>query len=354
MALPDFTSEHQQRLENAAVVVVGAGGLGVPIVQYLASSGVGNIQVVDFDKVEESNLPRQVLYGSSDVGLPKVEVLCGGLKKLHPNLRLKSVREKLHCHNAFELLSGASLVIDATDRFAVRFLINDVCTELGIPLLSAAVTGYEGQWVLFDPAQSAVNYRDVYLSLPGGDALGNCETNGVLSTAAGIIGTLAANTAIRFLSGLKEEASVLHVFNTANLQLMHVQVQPHPSNALRMSGYSFGSLKEDYAGLYFTEDVNEVSVRELKQWIESGTDLILVDVRTAPERDQFHIGGQHLPLQEFAQKHHSIQEGNRIVLYCQKGIRSWDAAAYLKLYRPEQEIYSLEGGMVSWLRDQRV
>lgn len=350
IALPDFFEANLLRLQRATAVVVGAGGLGVPIVQCLAAAGVGAIRVIDFDKIELSNLPRQSLYGQSDVGLWKVEVLEQRMREWHPELRFEGVRDKLHAHNAAELLAGAQLVIDATDQFAVRFLINDVCSHMSIPLLSAAVTGYEGQWVIFSGQKNEPNYRDVFLHAPGEGLIGNCEVNGVLSTAAAVVGALAANSALRFLAGLPEATGKMHLYHTADQHLFHADVPLNEENPLRKKTYSFGDLNADYAGLCVSSEVAELTVSDVKKWLADHTDMVLVDVRTQPERDQYHIGGLHLPLHEFAERLHELPEQAPIVLYCQKGIRSWDAAAYLRLYRPEQKIYSLAGGMSAWIQ----
>jgi adenylyltransferase/sulfurtransferase len=290
-----------------------------------------------------------VAYGIADVGRPKVEVLCNQLYARYPHLKIQGIQEKFHLYNCLDYAREATLVIDASDRFAVRFLASDACAELNIPLLSAAVTAYEGQWVLFSNQPDSVNYRDLFLSAPGGDAVGNCQTNGVLSTAAGAMGTLAANSALRFLAGLNVSTNVLHVFNTADLSMVHLQVQAHPNNPLRKDNYSFGMLKHEYAELCMSEEVKEVDAETLSQWMQNAQDMVLVDVRTAPERNQFHIGGLHIPLQEFTLLHAEIPQEKKVVLYCAKGIRSWDAAAYLMMYRPNQPIYSLRGGMVAWV-----
>jgi molybdopterin/thiamine biosynthesis adenylyltransferase/rhodanese-related sulfurtransferase len=349
LALPDFSPESQKKVTNAHVLVIGAGGLGVPVAAYLAASGVGRITVLDFDCIDESNLHRQVAYGIADVGKPKVSVLCDQLQSRYPHLRIHAVHEKFHLYNCLDFIRDTTLVIDASDRFAVRFLACDACAELQVPLLTAAVTAYEGQWALFLNQPGAVNYRDLFLSAPGGEAIGNCETNGVLGTAAGVLGTLAANTALRFLAGLKVSTHVLHVFNTADLSLVHINVQQNPENPLRRDNYSFGLLKNEYEELCMSDQVEEVDGEELRLWLQNLENVVLVDVRTTPERDQFHIGGLHIALHEFASRHTEIPQGKSVVLYCQKGIRSWDAAAYLKMYRPEQPVFSLRGGMVSWV-----
>ncbi|MFM8914116.1 MAG: HesA/MoeB/ThiF family protein, partial [Flammeovirgaceae bacterium] len=199
--LPQFGESAQAKLKQASVAVVGAGGLGCPALQYLTAAGVGKILIFDFDQISLSNLQRQVLYTSDDIGLLKAEVACARLKKLNAHVQLQPHCLKLNSGNALSLLRDVNIVIDCTDNFPTRYLLNDACVLLNQPLVYGSVFRYEGQLAIFNWKNSAT-YRDLYPLPPNPGAVPNCEQGGVLGVLPGIIGTMQANEAIKLITGI--------------------------------------------------------------------------------------------------------------------------------------------------------
>ncbi|MGX7667231.1 HesA/MoeB/ThiF family protein [Flavobacterium pedocola] len=217
MLLPEVGEKGQLKLKQAKVLVIGTGGLGCPILQYLATSGVGTIGLIDFDKVELHNLHRQILYTEAQIGLPKVHCAKTVLKNLNPNSNYIVFEEKLTPENAEELLSGFDVIVDGCDNFATRYLVNDTCVALKKPLVSGSILGFNGQMGVFNHNGSK-NLRDLFPEPPNPEDVPNCSLNGVLGTLPGIIGTMMAQETLKLLMDLPVLHNEFILFSTLNWQ----------------------------------------------------------------------------------------------------------------------------------------
>lgn len=213
MLLPEIGNEGQKKIKNAKVLVVGAGGLGCPILQYLTTSGVGTIGMVDFDQVELSNLHRQILYSEHAIGFPKVKMADEVLKALNPNNNYISFEEKITIDNCERILSQFDIIVDGCDNFATRYLINDTCVKLDKPLIYGSILKFEGQVAVFN-YKGSKNLRDLFPEPPNPEDVPNCSLNGVLGTLPGIIGTMMAHETLKIITNLPCLTNELIIFNT--------------------------------------------------------------------------------------------------------------------------------------------
>ncbi len=205
LILPELGEEGQTRLLNASALVIGAGGLGSPALLYLAASGVGRIGIIDSDKVELSNLQRQVIHETSDIGRWKAESAADSISDLNPDIKTEIYKERLTEKNAEELIKKYDAVLDGSDNFETRFLVNDVCVKLKKPLVTAAILRFEGQVTVFDMEANSPCYRCLYAEVPPAGTMPTCESNGIFSPVAGIAGTIQAAEAVKLLAGIKSE-----------------------------------------------------------------------------------------------------------------------------------------------------
>jgi len=330
IALPGFGDAAQQLLQKAKVLVVGAGGLGCPALQYLAAAGVGTIGVADYDTVSISNLHRQILYNPSDVGSRKAIVACGRLQKQNPGIKLIPHDLKITSDNVMDILRNYDIIVDGTDNFETRYLLNDAAVLLGKPLIYGAIYQYEGQVAVWNVKNAddtfSPNYRDLY---PQVDAtqIPNCAEGGVIPTLAGIIGCMQANEVIKYLTktgGLL--AGKVLIFDAQSLQ----------SRVIKIGGVTKTKIEK----LTETIDIPVITAKEL----ESGN-FELIDVRSVRERDLFDIGGKHIPIEEIEENLDYFGDGKSRVLYCETGKRSEEAVKLIKLKYPHAKVFSLEGGL---------
>ncbi len=330
IALPGFGEATQQLLQRAKVLVVGAGGLGCPALQYLAAAGVGTLGVADYDTVSNSNLHRQILYNPSDAGLKKVIVACERLQKQNPAVKLIPHDLKITSNNVMQILKEYDIVVDGTDNFETRYLLNDAAVLSGKPLVYGAIYQYEGQvavWNLKNEDGSfSPNYRDLF---PQVDAtqIPNCAEGGVIPTLAGIIGCMQANEVIKYITQTGEllTGKVL-IFDAQSLQ----------SRVIKIGDVTKIKIKN----LVQTIDIPTITAKEL----ESGS-YELIDVRTVYERDIFDIGGKHIPIEEIEENLDYFNDGKSRVLYCETGKRSGEAVKVIKQKYQSAKVLSLEGGL---------
>lgn len=217
MLLPEVGEEGQLKIKNAKVLVIGTGGLGCPVLQYLATSGVGTIGIVDFDKVEIHNLHRQILYSETEVGLAKVTSAKSALERLNPNTTYQIFKEKLTVENTEQLLSVFDVIIDGCDNFMTRYLVNDTCVKLNKPLVYGSILKFEGQMAVFNHKGSK-NLRDLFPQPPNPEDVPNCSMNGVLGTLPGIIGTMMAQETLKLIMNLPTLKNELILFDTLHWQ----------------------------------------------------------------------------------------------------------------------------------------
>ncbi len=337
IALPGFGRGMQDRLLNAKVLVVGMGGLGCPAAQYLVSSGIGTIGIVDHDRISEGNLHRQILYRAADIGKHKTAIAQEILKQQNPEVEIKAYDSKVHSGNVMELIQPYDIVLDCTDNFETKYLLNDACVLQKKPLVFAAIYQYEGQLAVWNVANEdgsfSPHYRDLF---PEVDAatVPNCAEGGVIPTLAGIMGCMQANEALKYFVAPK------HVLKSRLLMYDALSMQ---SRIIKIGDRS----KHPINGLEESISIPSISVKELKINFESNT-YHLLDVRKVEERKEYTIGGQHIPLHEIEERSEEIDWAKPLVLYCASGKRS--AEAYKKLHKkyPEAILYSLEGGLKAW------
>jgi sulfur-carrier protein adenylyltransferase/sulfurtransferase len=348
--LPEFGERGQTKLKEAKVLVVGAGGLGGPLLLYLAAAGLGTIGIVDFDVVELSNLQRQLLFSVEDIGKSKVERAVMRLKSLNPYIEINQHQEKLTADNALDILSEYDLVADGSDNFPTRYLVNDACVLLNIPNVYGSIYRFEGQVSVFNylntDGQRGPNYRDLFPLPPPPEMVPNCAEGGVLGTLAGIVGSLQANEVIKVITGIgKPLSGRLFIIDTLSFETRTVKLRKDTSD------YEIKELidYEEFCGMSKSAfDVNEVSVQELDSMIKAGRDIQLIDVRTAFEHHISNIGGDLIPLEDLVNHIDEISRTKQVVLYCKVGIRSMEAILHLQSVFEFTNLYNLKGGINAW------
>ena len=350
--LTGFGEEAQVRLAQAKVLVIGAGGLGCPALQYLVAAGVGYIGIADDDIVELSNLQRQVLFGLADIGKLKVNAAAKRLQQMNPDVQLLLHPISINKKNIISTLNDYDIIFDGTDNFEARYLINDACTLLKKPLIFAAVSGYEGQLAVFnipDETGFKTNYRDLFPIQPEAKEIPNCAENGILGVIPGIIGTMAAGEIIKLITEIGNTlANKLLHYNLLNQQQYEINISS--SDAYEPINSEIDLIERDYqlekieVNGYIEIDVD--TMMKLSE-IESS---IIVDVRERHEFPKLNPNiYKQIPMSEFSDFVESDIEQQTIILICQHGIRSVAAAEFLyKKYGETKKFYSLKGGIAKW------
>ena len=354
LILKDFGEAGQQQLLQAAVLVIGAGGLGCPVLQYLAAAGVGRIGIVDDDTVSLSNLHRQPLYSTADIGLAKVEQAAKVLSKLNTEIEIIAYCERLRTQNAFSLLKPYDLVIDCTDNFATRYLINDACVLLNKPFIFGAVSRYEGQVAIFNYKTSAtkpaVNYRDLYPHPPKENEILNCEEAGVLGVLPGIIGTMQANETIKLLTGIgRPLIDRLLTYDALNNNMYEVELTVAEGSGLLIPSDEQDFLQTDYDELCGSDNIQfEIDAVAFEELINSGN-IDVIDVREPGEDPVIeYFSSLRIPLNQL-QSNLQLLQSTTLVAICQSGKRSLQAARQLAAaFGSSKKIYSLRGGIIQW------
>jgi adenylyltransferase/sulfurtransferase len=335
IVLPEIGRAGQERLRSAKVLVIGAGGLGCPILQYLTAAGVGTIGIADGDKVEISNLQRQVLFTEQEVGQSKAEVAMRKLSALNPHVNFRTYPVFVDSSNVLDLLRDYDIIVDGSDNFATRYIVNDACVMMDKVMVSGAIYKFEGQVSVFN-YKGGPTYRCIFPEPPGAGESPNCADIGVVAPLPGIIGTIQANEVIKVITGVGEVLSgkllvmdtltmQSHTFsfklNEANRRITTLQDMPqHCEPAIRMIAYE-----------------------ELQQMVKGG-DVQLVDVREVEEHAIGNIGGINIPLSQFASNLHFLDPEDTIILYCASGVRSGHSAKLLEQLG-YKKIYNLKGGI---------
>jgi sulfur-carrier protein adenylyltransferase/sulfurtransferase len=350
LALPDFEELHQQKLKNARVLVIGAGGLGAPLLLYLAAAGVGTIGIVEYDQVDISNLQRQILYQTADIGRPKIEVARERLLALNPRIKVVAHAQALDLGNALDLIGQYDLVADGSDNFPTRYLVNDACVLAKKPLVYAAIFRYEGQVSVFNAmtkdGRLGPNYRNLYPQAPPPGSVPTCAEGGVLGVLPGIIGAMQANEVIKLITGLGEPLiGKLFLFDAASMLTRSLKIQWEQAFQVE----KLAPLAA-YCEPVSTGTVRSITVTELLSWQRENRSFQLIDVREAHEYARDNRGGLHLPVGEILQKTEFIARDRPVVIHCQSGKRSQKAIAQLQAEGSWDNLYSLEGGLSAWAK----
>ncbi|TDO24458.1 HesA/MoeB/ThiF family protein [Pedobacter duraquae] len=329
MLLPEIGIAGQEKLRSASVFVIGAGGLGCPVLQYLVSAGVGRIGIIDHDIVDLSNLQRQILYNDTDIGLSKALTAKRKLELLNPFVMIEAYPEKLVAENAMTLIGRYDLVIDGSDNFPTRYLVNDSCVAAGIPLVFGSILGFEGQISVFN-YKGGPNYRDVFTEAPDEGESPNCTEIGVVGALPGVIGTYMAAEAIKIICGfgviLSGKLLILNMLN-------------HQQHIFTIGSKSTQS--ESKASVKFQDcEIDIVRFRALQDDVSEN--IFLVDVRENYEFEAENIGGINIPLYELREQIATLPLDKKLVFICETGQRSKMA---VQLLRPmlSAELYYLSG-----------
>lgn len=345
LLLPGFGVEAQQKLQQARVLVIGAGGLGVPALQYLAGMGIGTIGIADGDVIMLSNLHRQVLYANDDVGKLKVKVAAQKLAALNPSINVITYQTAMTVSNALNVIAAYDVVIDATDNFAARYLINDACVLLDKPFVYGAVHQYEGQVSVFN-FQQGPTYRCLYPVQPSPHEIPDCNTAGVLGVVPGIVGCHQALEAVKMIAGIGTTLSgYVQVFDFLHNDQYKIKLTARPESRY------IRQLQTSYTAPSCTP-VNLISVTELHHWYATKKKFLLMDVREPDETKHGYLEAAMLiPLQTLDTWLDNLPGAIPLVTICRQGGRSLNAAARITEKLPGLEVYSVTGGMEEWLND---
>jgi adenylyltransferase/sulfurtransferase len=339
LKLKDFGETAQNKLFNAKVLVVGAGGLGCPLLQYLVTAGVKTVGIVDGDTVSPSNLHRQILYNMQDVGLPKAQVASKKLTSLQPLVHIETYNFYLNSQNILEIFNKYDIVVDGTDNFATRFLINDACVITGKPLVSGAISDYVGQLSVFN-YKGGPTYRCLFPEEPSDDDCTTCSINGVLNVLPGLIALYMANEVIKIITNYGEILSgklLLIDIQSNHHQMIYIDAIPEHQTItklplLKTEVTLAQNNRHEKVAKNENGQTNKIllTVREVQEYLEKNPKTRLIDVREQWEFDEYNIGGQNIPLFDLIAKKEEIHSANAMILLCQTGKRSLYAAHILK------------------------
>ena len=340
LALPDFDVLAQQKLKAAKVLVVGAGGLGSPLLLYLAAAGVGKIGIVDFDTIDLSNLQRQILYTPEDLGKSKAHMASQRIQALNPHVEVQVYDNALNADNALKIIAEYDLVADGTDNFPTRYLVNDACVLRGKINVYASIFRYEGQVSVFNfpfpDGKRGLNYRNLYPEPPPPGTVPSCAEGGVLGVLPGIIGSIQANEVIKIITGIGEPlVGKLFLFDAASMSTRSIKLmpqEPYPITTLRETSY------------YCTPsqlEVPTIAMEELEKWRAQGHSFQLIDVRQPEEYARHNLGGVLIPLGELMDNLDKIDRQHPVVIHCQSGARSKEAVLLLQRQMGWQHLYNL-------------
>ncbi|HEY2672700.1 MAG TPA: adenylyltransferase/sulfurtransferase MoeZ [Rugosimonospora sp.] len=359
LIIPDVAMDGQKRLKNAKVLCVGAGGLGSPTLMYLAAAGVGTLGIVEFDTVDESNLQRQIIHGQSDIGRPKAESARDSVKEINPYVNVVIHNEALSNDNVFRIFEQYDLIVDGTDNFATRYLVNDAAVLLGKPYVWGSIYRFDGQASVFW-AENGPCYRCLYPEPPPPGMVPSCAEGGVLGVLCGSIGAIQVTEAIKLLTGIGEPLlGRLMVYDALEMTYRTIKVRKDPNCALCGENPTITGLidYDDFCGTVSDESAaatlgSTITASELKELIDAGKSIELVDVREPAEYEIVSIPGSRLvPKGEILSGAalSGLPQDRQIVLYCKSGVRSAEALAAVKAAGFRDAVH-VQGGVVSWVR----
>ncbi|ALF53880.1 molybdenum cofactor biosynthesis protein MoeB [Nostoc piscinale CENA21] len=360
LILPEVGVEGQKRLKAASVLCIGTGGLGAPLLLYLAAAGIGRIGIVDFDVVDTSNLQRQVIHGTSWVGKPKIESAKNRIHEINPHCQVDLYETRLSSENALDIIRPYDIVVDGTDNFPTRYLVNDACVLLNKPNVYGSIFRFEGQATVFN-YEGGPNYRDLYPEPPPPGMVPSCAEGGVLGILPGIIGVIQATETVKIILGNGNTLSGrLLLYNALDMKFRELKLRPNPIRPVieqlidyeQFCGIPQAKAEEEKQ----QQEIAEMTVTELKALLDSGAkDFVLLDVRNPHEYDIAKIPGSVLvPLPDIENGHgvakvKEVLNGHRLIAHCKMGGRSAKALSILK----EAGIVgtNVKGGITAWSRE---
>ncbi|MBR8839293.1 MAG: molybdopterin-synthase adenylyltransferase MoeB [Stigonema ocellatum SAG 48.90 = DSM 106950] len=360
LILPEVGLEGQKRLKAASVLCIGTGGLGSPLLLYLAAAGVGRIGIVDFDVVDSSNLQRQVIHGTSWVGKPKIQSAKTRILEINPLCQVDLYETRFSSENALDIVKPYDVVVDGTDNFPTRYLVNDACVLLNKPNVYGSIFRFEGQATVFN-YEGGPNYRDLYPEPPPPGMVPSCAEGGVLGVLCGIIGTIQATETVKIIMGQGNTLSGrLLLYNALEMTFRELKLRPNPVRPVieklidyeQFCGIPQAKAQEEKQQM----EIPEMTVQELKQLLDSGADdFVLLDVRNPHEYEIAKIPGAVLvPLPDIEQgegvtKVKELLNGHRLIAHCKMGGRSAKALGILKAAGVEGT--NVKGGITAWSRE---
>ncbi len=358
LIIPDVAMAGQKRLKNSRVLAIGAGGLGSPTLMYLAAAGVGTLGVVDYDTVDESNLQRQIIHGQSDIGRSKAQSARDSIHEINPLVKVVLHEERLDNDNVFEIFNQYDLIVDGTDNFATRYLVNDACVLLGKPYVWGSIYRFDGQASVFW-AENGPCYRCLYPEPPPPGMVPSCAEGGVLGVLCASIGSIQATEAIKLLTGIGESLiGRLMIYDALEMSYRTVKIRKDPECLICGKNPTITELidYETFCGAVSDEAMeaaqgSTIVPRELKKWIDDGENIFLVDVREPAEFEIVSIPGATLiPKGEFLNGSalELMPQDKRIVLYCKSGMRSAEALAIVKGAGFADAVH-VGSGVVGWV-----
>ena len=359
LLLPDLGVDGQRRLKTSRVLIIGAGGLGSPALLYLAAAGVGTLGIIDFDVVDESNLQRQVIHGISNVGSLKTESAKQSIAEINPYVNVQLHNERLEADTAIDIISQYDLVVDGTDNFATRYLVNDACVLAKKPYVWGSIFRFEGQTTVFwedAPKGVGLNYRDLYPEPPPPEYAPSCSEGGVLGILCASIGSIMATEAIKLITGLGDSLlGRLMVYDALDMTYRTIKLQPalDRKKISELVDYEYlCGLKTAASEIKESSPVDNISALELSVLLDSNTEVNLIDVREFTEWNIVHIdGATHIPKDNIINGAWlGMDKNSPIVVMCKLGGRSSKVIEVLK-EQGYKNLKNLEGGIVSWIRD---
>ncbi len=361
LILPEVGLEGQKRLKAASVLCIGTGGLGSPLLLYLAAAGIGRVGIVDFDVVDRSNLQRQVIHGTSWVGKPKIESAKHRILEINPHCQVDLYETRLSAENALQIAEPYDIVVDGTDNFPTRYLVNDTCVLLNKPNVYGSIFRFEGQATVFN-YEGGPNYRDLYPEPPPPGMVPSCAEGGVLGILPGIIGVIQATETVKIILGKGTTLSGrLLLFNALDMTFRELKLRPNPERPVidKLIDYEMfcGIPQAKAAEAEAKQGMQEITVQELKQILDSGSDeYVVIDVRNPHEYEIARIPGTVLiPLPEIengrgVEQVKELLNGHQLIAHCKMGGRSAKALGILKEQAGIEGI-NVKGGITAWSRE---
>ena len=356
LTLPEVGMEGQRRLKASSVLMIGTGGLGAPTGMYLAAAGVGRMGIVDFDVVDASNLQRQIIHGTADIGRPKIDSARDRLHDINPNVDIQTYETRLTSENALKLFADYDIVVDGTDNFPTRYLVNDACVISGKPNVYGSIFRFEGQASVFW-AEKGACYRCLYPEPPPPGLVPSCAEGGVLGVLPGIVGAIQANETIKIILGAEDIlVNRLLLFDAWQMKFRELKLRKDPGCPVCGENPTVTKLidYEEFCGLRAqpqeaSSGLEEITATELKRRVDDGRDTQIIDVREPFEFEIARIPGTTLiPLGQVAARMSEIDPARETVVHCKAGVRSAKAIAALKQAGFAGRLINLKGGITAW------
>jgi sulfur-carrier protein adenylyltransferase/sulfurtransferase len=355
LIMPEVALEGQKKLKQARVLTIGAGGLGSPLALYLAAAGIGTIGIVDFDVVDESNLQRQIIHGTSDLGRPKLESAREKIEDLNPNVNVETFGEPLSSENALEIFEDYDVIVDGTDNFPTRYLVNDASVISGKPNVYGSIFRFEGQASVFY-AEEGPCYRCLYPEPPPPGLVPSCAEGGVLGILPGAIGTIQATETVKLLLGIGEPLiGRLLLYDALSMRFREMKLRKDPDCPVCGENPTVTELidYQEFCGIpqanaqAQADEVPEITVQELKGRMQNGNKVSVLDVREPHEYEVANIGARLIPLVELPERLVELDRDETLAVHCKTGGRS---AKAVRLLRDAgfQNVYNVKGGIDAW------